>query len=64
MNPLIIMHALPYLRAALKASPQVVEFVNDAITAARGNQSELKQLLADTMAENDEGHARLQDKLA
>lgn len=56
-----IFQAAPILGQA----PALVEVLRDVITTFDGDdQQELKDALADARADNDEGHARLQAKLA
>lgn len=60
-----------FIRAAQTLGPVLVKV--PAVTAlleqarralAPGDQEEAKEVLADIIADNDEGHRRLQDKLA
>ncbi len=62
MNLSTILAALPSL---VNAAGPVVMLINEAIqTLSPTDQETAKAALADLMADNDEGHARYQAKLA
>lgn len=64
MDLATILSALPYVGPLLRASPAVASIVEHAIaTLSDEDQATAKARLAELRAENDEGHARLQDKL-
>jgi hypothetical protein len=54
--------ALTLPGAASEAAAALIDLVEDRLDGA--DQATLKEALADAQAENDEGHARLQRKLA
>jgi hypothetical protein len=57
-----LLKALTMAGAASEAVASLVELVTPTLGAK--DQATLKEALADAQAENDEGHARLQAKLA
>lgn len=65
MDLLKILRALPVIGPVLVAVPEVKDLIDGAISMLHpADQTTAKAALADLMAENDEGHARLQEKLA
>ena len=60
-----LLGVLPALGAAAAKLPEFVELYNQAAAAlSPADQATAKEALADIQADNDEGHARLQAKLA
>lgn len=65
MDLLTILRALPVIGPVMAAAPEVKNLIDGAIGALHPtDQAHAKEALADLMADNDEGHARLQAKLA
>lgn len=65
MNLATILSALPVVGPIARAVPAVRELINEAIGALHpADQATAKAELDRLIAENDAGHARLQDKLA
>lgn len=65
MNLSTLLNALPALGSAAARLPEFIELYNQAAAALNPkDQATAKEALADIQADNDEGHARLQAKLA
>lgn len=65
MNLLTILKALDTIGPVLAALPEVKALIETAAAMLdEDDQATAKEALADLIADNDEGHARLQAKLA
>ena len=59
-----LLGALPVIGPVVAAAPEFVKLFDQIVdTLNPDDQATAKEALADLMAENDEGHARLQAKL-
>lgn len=59
------LRALPVIGPVISAAPEVKALFDGVVTMLHPkDQATAKAALADIMADNDEGHARLQAKLA
>lgn len=60
-----ILKVLQLVGPAIAQAPEFIALYNEAMAALKpGDQETAKAALADIQADNDEGHARLQAKLA
>ena len=60
-----ILKLLPIVGPAVAALPEFKKVYDQIVaTFGSGDQATLREAYADLMAENDEGHQRLQEKLA
>lgn len=65
MNPLLVLKLLQMVGPALAEAPKFIDLFHEIIgTFHQKDQVTLKAAYADLIANNDEGHARLQAKLA
>ena len=65
MNILTILNMLPAVGPVIAKLPAFVSFFHEAIASMKpADQETAKSALADIQADNDEGHRRLQEKLA
>ena len=60
-----LLNVLPAVGPIIAKAPEFIALYNEAIAALDpADQATAKEALADIQADNDEGHARLQEKLA
>jgi hypothetical protein len=60
-----ILNVLPAIGPVVAKLPEFVDLFNEAVaTLSAKDQATAKEALADIQADNDEGHRRLQEKLA
>lgn len=65
MDLLKLLNVLPVVGPVIAAAPEFIELFNAAkAMLSPEDQETAKQALADLQADNDAGHARLQEKLA
>lgn len=65
MNLSTILNALPVIGSAAAKLPEIVDLITAAAdTLGPQDATTAKEALADIQADNDEGHARFQAKLA
>lgn len=65
MNLTTLLNVLPVVGPLVAKTPEFVALYHEAMAALHPNdQATAKAALADIQADNDEGHARLQEKLA
>ncbi|WP_257554157.1 hypothetical protein [Sphingobium sp. CFD-2] len=65
MNISTLLNVLPVVGPVIAKAPEFVALYQAASAALNPpDQATAKKALADIQADNDEGHARLQDKLA
>jgi hypothetical protein len=61
----LLLRLLGFIRPAIAATPAFIELYQQIAAALDpADQATAKAALADVQADNDEGHARLQSKLA
>jgi len=60
-----LLKVLPIIGPIVAKAPEFIALYNEAMAALHpADQATAKEALADIQADNDEGHARLQEKLA
>lgn len=65
MNLLTLLNVLPVVGPIVAKAPEFIALYHEAMAALHPkDQATAKEALADIQADNDEGHARLQAKLA